>query len=271
MQRHVSSNTRNDFSFLKKENYTGEYVLQGAFEVFSAAYNPNTGKSGARFLENFTISGSSRDSGNIIEKEQKKPKNALEFGEKSEILDYSFFNTASRIRRDRIKTHITHSYDFNKKEFNINMEDANIETVKQVFADNYVSNMKGKDNAPYPNLIINGAQRANLAYENVFSEYGDNYDLRKSYGVNKLLKNALVTNMGIEITVKGQLQRKSGRFFSIDRAGDYIDNPYDNKLLGIYFILDVQHLFADDTKYLNKIIAVKTYHFEDPKYKEDLI
>ena len=271
LQRHVSSNTRNDFSFLKKENYTGEYVLQGAFEVFSAAYNPKTGKTGSRFLENFTISGSSRDSGNIIEKEQKKPDNAIEFGEKSEILEYNFFNTASRIRRDKIKTHITHSYDFNKKEFNINMEDANIETVKQVFADNYVSNMKGKDQAPYPNLIINGSQRSNLAHENIFSEYGDNYELRKSYGVNKLLKNALVTNMGIEITVKGQLQRKSGRFFSIDRAGDYIDNPYDNKLLGIYFILDVQHLFADDTKYLNKLIAVKTYHFEDPKYKEELV
>ena len=77
--------------------------------------------------------------------------------------------------------------------------------------------------------------------------------------------------MGVEITVKGQLQRKSGRFFSIDRAGDYIDNPYDNKLLGIYFILDVQHLFVDDTSYLNKLIAVKTYHFDNPKYKEVLV
>ena len=271
LNRHVSSDTKNDFSFLKKENFTGEYALQGAFDIFKAAYNPDTGKTGSRFLENFTVTGASRESNSIIEKEQKKPANALEFGEKSEILDFKFFNTASRIRREKIKTYITHSYDFNKKEFNINMEDANIKNVKDIFADNYVSVMKGKDKTPHPNFIINGMQRDNLDYQNIFSEYGDNPDIRKSYGLNKLLKNALVTNMGVEITVKGQLQRKSGRFFSIDRAGDYINNPYDNKLLGIYFILDVQHLFVDDTSYLNKLIAVKTYHFEDPKFKEGVV
>ena len=108
-------------------------------------------------------------------------------------------------------------------------------------------------------------------YDNIFSEYGDNPEILKAYGVNRLLKNALLTNMGIELTVKGQLQRKSGRFFSIDRAGDYIDNPYDNKLLGMYFIIDVQHLFVDDTTYLNKIIGVKTYHYENPKYKEGVV
>lgn len=271
LKRHVSSDTKNDFSFLKKENYTGEYTLEGAFDIFKKAYNPNTGQTGSRFLENFTITGSSRESSSIIENEQKKPDNALEFGEKSEILDYKFFNTSSRIRRDKIKSYITHSYDFNKKEFNIDMVDGNIENVKDVFASNYVSVMKGKDKSPYPNLIINGMQRNNLSYDSVFSEYGDNSIIRKSYGVNKLLKNALVTNMGAEITVKGQLQRKSGRFFSIDRAGDYIDNHFDNKLLGIYFILDVQHLFIDDTKYLNKLIAVKTYHFDNPDYEESLL
>lgn len=271
LKRHVSSNTKNDFSFLKKENYTGEYILQGAFDIFKAAYNNETGKTGPRFLENFTITGASRESNSIIEKEQKKPDNALEFGEKGEILEYKFFNTSSRIRREKIKTYITHSYDFNKKEFNINMEDANINTVKDIFTDNYVSIMKGKDKAPHPSLIINGMQRDNLDYENVFSEYGDNSLIRKSYGVNKLLKNALITNMGVELTVKGQLQRKSGRFFSIDRSGDYIDNLYDNKLLGIYFIIDVQHLFVDDTTYLNKLIAVKTYHFDDPKFKEGIV
>jgi len=151
------------------------------------------------------------------------------------------------------------------------MQDANIETAKEVFADNYVSTMKGKDRAPYPNFIINGMQRDNLTYENIFSEYGDNPEIRKSYGINRLLKNALITNMGIEITVKGQLQRKSGRFFSIDRAGDYIDNPFDNKMLGIYFIIDVHHLFIDDTTYLNNLIAIKTYHFDNPKYKESLV
>jgi hypothetical protein len=63
--------------------------------------------------------------------------------------------------------------------------------------------------------------------------------------------------------------RKSGRFFSLDRSGDYPDNKFDNKFLGIYFIINVQHEFKDDDTYLNNIIAVKTYHFDDPKFNEN--
>lgn len=271
LNRHMSSNTKNDFSFLKKENFTGEYTLRGAFEFFKAAYNTDTGTSGSRFLENFTITGSSRDTNSVLEKEQKKPVDALEFGEKGEILDYKFFNTSPRLRRNSIKSYLTHSYDFNKKEFNINMLDGNVENIKEKFTENYVAGMRGKDRSPYPNFIINGMQKNNLAFENVFSEYGDNADILKSYSINKLLKKALVTNMGVELTVKGQLHRKSGNFFSIDRAGDYVENAFDNKLLGIYFIVDVEHLFANDTDYLNKMIAIKTYHFTDPKFKEGVV
>ena len=114
-------------------------------------------------------------------------------------------------------------------------------------------------------------QKQNLTFNNIFSEYGDNSDIRKSYGINKLLRNALVTNMGVEIIVKGQTLRRSGTFFSLDRAGDYIDNTFDNKLLGIYFIAEVQHEFVNDTEYFNKIIGIKTYHYEDPKFREDMI
>ena len=114
-------------------------------------------------------------------------------------------------------------------------------------------------------------QTDNFSYDNEFSEYGDNIDIEKAYGVNKIMQNALVTNIGAEILIKGQLSRKSGSFISIERSGDYIDNKFDNKFLGIYFILEVQHEFINDTEYYNKLILVKTYHFSDPKIKENLI
>lgn len=271
LDRHVSSNSKNDFSFLKKEKYTGEYRLEGASSIFDKAYNTQADTTGSQFLENFTITGSSRESDSIIEREQKKPRGALEFGEKSEIIEYKFFNTASNIRREKIKSQIVHSYNFNDKQFNLDMFDSNIDNARDDFTSNYVSNLKGKDSAPYPNLVINGMQRDNLSYNNNFSEYGDNPEVRKTYGLNKLLKNTLITNMGVELTVKGQTFRNSGKFFSLDRAGDYIENTFDNKLLGMYFILDVQHVFINDTEYFNKIIGIKTYHYADPKYKEERI
>ena len=269
LNHHVSASSKNDFSLLKKNNYTNEYTLNSAYTLFSEAYNVGSNTGGPRFQENFTITGSSVDVNSIITPDQKKPSDALEFGDKGEVLDYAFFNTSPELHRDKIKSQIVHSYDSNKKKFNLDVYDGNIERARDAFSDNYVSNQKGKDGAPYPNFIINGMQKANLAYKNTFSGYGENTTIRKSQGINRLLKNAVITNMGIEITVKGQLHRTSGSFFSLDRVGDYLENKFDNKLLGIYFIVDVQHIFINDTEYYNKLIGIKTYHFEDPKYSEE--
>lgn len=268
LQRHVSSSTKNDFSFLKKENYTGEYTLESAYDIFEQAYNAQSKRAGSKFLENFTITGASREANEPINQEQKKPDGALEFGEKSDVIQFGFFNTSTDIRSEKIKSQIVHSYDFLNKQFNLDINEGNIIRAKAQFSENYVGNQKGKDNTPHPNFIINGIQRNNLSYNNVFSEYGDNPTVRKSYGINRLLKNALITNMGVEIIIKGQLFRSSGNFFSLDRAGDYVENTFDNKLLGTYFIIDVQHIFIKDTEYYNKIIGLKTYHFANPEYTE---
>ena len=61
----------------------------------------------------------------------------------------------------------------------------------------------------------------------------------------------------------------AGRFISVDRKGSYVDNDFDNKFLGIYFILSVDHQFIDN-EYYNKIVAVKTYHFNDPMFNQNI-
>ena len=131
--------------------------------------------------------------------------------------------------------------------------------------------MKGKDNNPYPNLIVNQMKGTNLSFDNYYSLYGENDNIRLSEGVNNLLKSSIVTNLAAEITLKGQLFRKAGKFISIERDGEYIDNLFDDKFLGIYFILNVEHNFIDDTRYNNKILAVKTYIHTDPKFNEKVI
>jgi len=270
MDRHVSRSDKSDFTFLKKSPSTGEYTLEGAATKFEKAYNNKKNTGGPLFVENFTITGGGRETNNIIETEKKSPSGALEFGEKSEVIDFKFFNTFGKQYRDKIKSQIVHSYDFSNKKFNIDIFENNIVAGKEKFSENYVSKLKGKDNNPSPNLPTTAMQTLNLSFDNNFSEYSDP-EIRKSYGINKLLKNALVTNMGIELIVKGQALRRSGTFFSIDRAGDYIDNTFDNKLLGIYFLVEVQHEFVNDNEYFNKIIGIKTYHYQDPKFREDLM
>jgi len=131
--------------------------------------------------------------------------------------------------------------------------------------------VKGKDNNPYPNIILNNSKIQNFNYENTFSLYGDNENIRLTQGVNKLLKSAFLTNIGVEIFIKGQTFRKSGRFFTLDRAENYPDNVLDKKMLGTYLILNVEHIINGDNTYLNKIIGVKTYTYEDLKFTQNVL
>ena len=103
--------------------------------------------------------------------------------------------------------------------------------------------MKGNDNKPFPNLPLNEIKSTNKSFKNLYSLYGENDEIRLGEGLNKLLKNVMVTNLAAEITVKGQLFRKTGSFISIDREGLYVDNLFDKKFLGIYFIVDIDHPF----------------------------
>ena len=155
--------------------------------------------------------------------------------------------------------------------FDINGVDGDIQRVKEDFSKLYVAPMKGRDNKPSPNFIINNTQKTNQNFDNKFLVYSEDSDaLKLAFGRNEILKNALKLNLGVEITVQGGFQRKSGKFISIDRTGSYVDNDFDNKFLGIYFILQVDHIFKGNNSYYNKIIAVKTYHFNDPKINENI-
>lgn len=266
---HVTNDPAKDFSFLKKDDFTGEYTLKSASYYFSKAFDKASDSGGELFVENLTIAGS-QDESNVVENDIKKPLVALEFGETGDVIDVKFFNTPGTVYQEKVKTMLVHSYDFENKLFSVNGVDGDIENVKKTFSEFYVNPMKGKDNRPSPNLIVNNTQRTNQNFDNTFLIYGeDNNFLKLAVGRNEVLKNALKLNLGVEIIVQGGLQRMSGRFISVDRKGSYVDNDFDSKFLGIYFIISVDHQFIDNEFY-NKIVAVKTYHFNDPMFNQNI-
>jgi hypothetical protein len=268
---HVSNSVAKDFSFLKKEPYSGEYTLISASNHFNKAFNKSSDSGGKFYIENLNITGT-QDASNIIENDIKKPlRGALQFGEQSDIIEVKFFNTPGTTYQENVKTILVHSYHFENKTFDINEVDGDIENIKKDFSNFYVDPMKGKDNRPYPNLIINNTQKNNLNFDNKFLIYESDKDfLKLAVGRNEILKNALKLNIGVELIVQGGFQRQAGRFISIDRTGNYIDNDFDNKFLGLYFIVSVEHIFVNDDTYNNKIIAIKTYHYTDPKINENI-
>lgn len=267
---HVSNSPAKDFSYLKKDDYTGEYTLQSVSDMFSMAFDKSNDSGGPLFIENITIAGAQNE-GNVVENDIKKPLNALEFGEQGDVIDIKFYNTPGTLYQEKIRTILVNSYTFQQKTFNINAVDGDVQNVKNDFTKFYVQPMKGKDNKPFPNFIVNNTQKTNKNYDNVVLPYSEESDfLRLSLGRNQILKNALNVNLGVEITTQGGFQRMTGKFISIDRKGSYVDNDFDNKFLGIYFVISVEHQFVNDNSYINKIIAVKTYHFNDPKIQENI-
>jgi len=129
--------------------------------------------------------------------------------------------------------------------------------------------MRG-EKQPYPSQINTNLKKLNFNYENVYNLYGDNQDIRLSKGLNKLLKNTIMSNLGVEVTIKGQMQRKAGKFVTIDRSSLDPKNKFDDRFLGTYFIINIEHTFIRDDLYINKLFAVKTYYFDDLKFNEDL-
>ena len=267
---HASNDAAKDFSFLSKGFFNGEYSLESASSIFTKAYNKSSNSGSTYYVENLTIAGGTTTNNNVIQNDIKKPLHALELGETSDIQEVKFFNSPGEEFQEKIKTVLVHNYDFDRGTFNVNSVDGDVEKVKKDFTSLYVQPMKGKNNLPSPHFIINNTQKTNQNFENRFLIYNqDNDTLKIAVGRNEILKRALKLNIGVEIIVQGGFQRKPGLFISIDRTGNYIDNDFDSKFLGIYFILQVDYQFVGNNQFINKILAVKTYHFNDPKFNEN--
>ena len=199
----------------------------------------------------------------------RSPKNAPSFNEKSQALDVKFYNTSFDILNERVNTKIIHEYNHKDKTFNIMQKDSNVINSKDKFNDYYVQNMLGKTK-PFPSQINTNLKKLNFNYENVYNLYGGNENVRISKGLNKLLKNTIMSNLGVEITLKGQMFRKAGKFISLDRSSMDPKNKFDDRFLGTYFIINVDHNFIKDDLYINRIFAVKTYYFDNLEFNEDL-
>jgi hypothetical protein len=85
-----------------------------------------------------------------------------------------------------------------------------------------------------------------------------------------VLKKALFLNNTINFTAPGLTMRQAGRFISIDRDSSQPSNKFDDKFLGTYFVVEVNHVFRGNV-YETEMTCVKPYIFSDPKNVEDVI
>jgi hypothetical protein len=266
---HVSNATNKfDFAILRKERYTEKISFRSMSYYFSNAYKPDKG--GKLHLERFILPNATDPSGGgtafgHIKRAPTGDENNAFFADYSMIQQYQFHSIAGMDQQNEFVTNLVHSYDFNEKMFNIDTFENTFEKMSDTFNELYVKPMKGESGKNPASTITKNEYRVNNRnFQNTYSVDFESKEKRIGYGRNAVLRKALFLNNAITFTVRGLTLRRSGRFISIDRNDSYQDNKFDDKLLGTYFITNVNHKF-NNGQYINEVTAIKPYLFKDPK------
>lgn len=260
LKRHVSRETYDPCVLRKERNNV--WSLMSLANYFKNGYIRDIDSAGPLHIEKFLIQ-SVGATVNVVLKKERTPSNIINntgFYNSSYITNYKLHYSEAKDLQDNVLTYAVHSYQLNDKQFNIDMSRNNIETTKKVFTNLYVDPMKGDDDRPIANFYINALRKTNKNLKNVFVPVDYSEDQRLNWGRNLVMLNALYKNMTIEFEVDGISHRQAGRFISIDREDALPSSKYDDRLLGIWLIVNVEHVFTSTT-YVNRIIAVKTYSY----------
>jgi hypothetical protein len=263
LSRHVS-NKDSDFDqcFLHLERYPRQFALKSIKQYFDQAYNPNNNTPGSLYVETVKIGGYTGEDGRSAAEAYFVPAGGIYFERFGTVKSFSFDNMAGLYSQQKIVPYLVHSYDYQNKQFNIDIERNGIEQSMQAFQKNYVNKMNSGDGTPaYPNFAPGQFRFTNKNIQNVFSLSQQDHDQRLNMGRKNFLYNRVLLNNMITFRLPGLTHRQSGCFIGIDRDGAIPSSKFDNKLLGIYMIVEVRHIF-EGNEYYTDIHCVKTYNFK---------
>jgi len=263
LSRHVS-NADSDFDqcFLHLERFPREFSLKSVKQFFDEAYNPSNDSPGNLYVETVKLGGTTNQDGKSSPEAYFTPSKALYFDRIGTIKSFSFDNMAGVYSQQRLVPYLVHSYDYENKQFSIDIERNGIEQSMKTYQANYVNKMNSSSEAPaYPNFAPGQLRFTNKNVHNVFSVIEQSPDQRLNFGRNKFLRTSVIMNNLMSFRLPGVTHRQAGSFIGIDRDGAIPASSFDNKLLGIYMILEVKHIF-NGNEYFNDLHCVKTYNFK---------
>jgi hypothetical protein len=262
LSRHVS-NAASDFDqcFLHLERYPRKFSLKSVKQYFSQAYNPINDSPGSLYLETVKLGGFTNEDGKGAPEAYFTPTGGLYFQRIGTIKSFSFDNMAGIYSQQQLVPHIVHSYDNENKQFNMDVERHGIEQSMKAYQKNYVNNMNSSSEEPaYPNFAPGQLRYTNKNVKNVFSVSSQEPGQRLNLGRNTFLYNSVIMNNVVTFRLPGTTHRQAGFFIGIDRDGAIPASKFDNKLLGIYMIVEVKHIFQGN-EYYNDLHCIKTYNF----------
>lgn len=264
LARHVSNaNSSFDQCLLRLNRYPREFTLKSLKQYFDQAYNPTNDSPGSLYLETVKIGGYVQQDGKDNTLPYFTPANgALYFERVGTIKSFTFDSMPGIISQQKNVSQLVHSYDYENKQFQIDIQRNGIEQAMKTYQQNYVNNMNSSNQEPaFPNFAPGQLRYLNKNVNNVFSVTEQDADQRLAWGRNKFLYASVISNNLISFRLPGSTHRQAGYFIGIDRDGSVPNSKFDNKLLGIYLIVQVKHLF-NGNEYYNDLHCIKTYNFK---------
>ena len=277
LDRHVSTS---DYDYqpclLKLQRYTERWELLPITEYFVRSKDgifPGVYQS-----EHFLLSNDSEPDKVTIPPERKTfgraiktPLNNYHFPDVSVINDYVFSEMNGVDCQELLNSIIVHRYSEGEKQFSIDVTDHNIANIQSKFQELYINHTFGGSGGHGVTSWLSDTSRSMNFNFKVNSSWSP--DSVKSYtvGRNKLLLGAFLLGNTIQFDARGETSRRSGVWIAVDRDTNYIDNAYEMKVLGQYFVTRVTHTITSTGEYTNNVMGVKPYFYQDLSFKtEDL-
>jgi len=226
----------------------GEYQIEHFFLQSDTQNNKGVGLYRAPIL---TIPSSVRD---------------IKIKDYNSILKYEFVDISPLVNAKGFATTPVYSFDFNKRQYNVEFKSNSLSTAKDFINNNYINNLFKRSKVQGETFLLDkdtSDKTSGYTVNPVYSVYGRS-DIplsRNPDGIKKLLQTGLFQNTCINFTTLGLTLRDSGRFIAIDRPDGSKDDGVDDKLCGQWFVINVMHTIANGA-YYNNITAVKINRYQ---------
>ena len=273
LDRHVSvSDYEYQPCILKLQRQTERWELLPVTEYFKRS---NTGSGpGVYQTEHFLLSNDSEPNDVRIPPERKTfgrdvrtPDVNYHFPDVSVINDYVFSEINGVDCQELLNSVIMHRHSIREKEFNVDLQPANIKTIHEKFQSLFIDHTYGGVGGHGVNgWLPDSSREQNFNFSVAGSTSSE---MHKSYaaGRNKMLLGAFLLGNTIQFDVRGETSRRSGVWIAVDRDTNYIDNAYEMKILGQYFVTRVVHRITPTGEYTNNVMGVKPYLYQDLGFK----
>jgi hypothetical protein len=270
LSRHVSSEKDNyDMGLLQLERSTNKFSLKSLKSYFQGAVIPpvrnslQTG-SGELYLETFKLGLYSDDTQKyFIQPANFTPNLALFLGKYGTINNLVYDPMPGIHTQQEIASTSVHSYDQIGKQFCIDSEKNDINNITDTYIDNYVKPFNSvSESSAFSNFFPGKNRQQQKNIKNIFSVIENDADQRLSVGRNRVLYHNIFFNNTVVFKVPGSTHRQTGYFIGIDRDGALSYSDFDSKMLGIYFVIEVNHIFKGN-EYYTELRCVKTYSFSN--------